>query len=174
MESRVFVDCDLTLVNTRIYPLLSRHIFSPQPHFMCSWQNVVTEVRPSASSFLKELSMHYKLSILTLGHSQFQKRVLAKHNLLQYVDGIWGPDNSSDLPQIDHFVLIDDMDPESLGIAYKMHWLGHSKNLDNPPLWQNVIDERLIRCQPFLGGHHDNEPLTTLTEQIHEKMRKAS
>lgn len=170
MISRVFVDCDQTLVNTSVHPIFSSHLFAPKPKFTYRWHVVTTEARPSAKVFLEELRRSYDVSILTLGHSHFQARVLKQLGLLSLVDSIYGPDNCDQVPKTDNFVLIDDMEPFSVGIAYKMRWLGHQKSNDVNN-WPLLLHRHIIQCHPFGGGLNEGQPLTRLLDAVHERMR---
>lgn len=132
---------------------------------------VTTEARPSARTFLEELNLTYDVAVLTLGNSHFQEKVLGKLGLLNLVDAIYGPDNCESVPKMDRFVLIDDMEPFSVGITYKLRWLGHHKagNLHNWPL---LLHRHIVQCHPFGGGLDDGQPLTNLLEAVHERMRQ--
>ena len=170
-NTRVFVDCDRTLVNTEIYPLFSRHIFDKKRRFFFRWNNVLTEPRPSSKAFLQELASKYEVSMLTLGHSKFQARVLKELGLRDYIGDIYGPDNCDSTPTCDNFVLVDDMEPHSLAIAYKLRWLGHQKGLENFQLWPTKLALHIVQCHPFTGGIDDIQPLTDLLPSIHERMK---
>jgi len=167
---RVFVDCDRTLVNTEIYPLPSRHIFDRRPKFFFRWNTVLTEARPSAKVFLQELGSKYEVAMLTLGHSKFQAKVLKELGLADLVGEIYGPDNCDMVPPTNGFVLVDDMEPHSLAIAYKMRWLGHQKGLENLHIWPDKLARHIVQCRPFMGGIEDSEPLTDLLPSVHERM----
>ncbi|CAN5470753.1 hypothetical protein BH11CYA1_BH11CYA1_20270 [soil metagenome] len=167
---RVFVDCDRTLVNTEIYPLLSKAVFDNRPKFFFRWNTVLTEARPSAKSFLQELGSKYEVAMLTLGHSKFQTKVLKELGLADLVGDIYGPDNCDLVPKTNGFVLVDDMEPHSLAIAYKMRWLGHQKGLENLRAWPEKLALHIVQCHPFMGGKEDSEPLTDLLPSVHERM----
>ena len=169
---RVFVDCDRTLVNTEIYPLLSKHMFDQRPKFFFRWNTVLTEARPSAKQFLQELGSKYEVAMLTLGHSKFQAKVLKELGLADLVGDIYGPDNCDNVPKTNGFVLVDDMEPHSLAIAYKMRWLGHQKGLENLEIWPEKLALHIVQCHPFTGGIEDSEPLTALLPSVHERMAK--
>lgn len=171
MSSRVFVDCDQTLVNTNVHSIFSSQIFSPKPKFTYRWHMVTTEARPSARAFLEELGRNYEVSVLTLGHSHFQAKVLKELGLLKLVDAIYGPDNCDAVPKPNNFVLIDDMEPFSVGISYKLRWLGHQKSAENINNWPLILHRHIVQCQPFGGGNDDGQPLTTLLDAVHERMR---
>lgn len=170
MTDRVFVDCDLTLVNTEIYPLFSRYLFDRRRRFFFHWSNVLSETRPSARAFLEDLGRKHEVAMLTLGHSQFQRRVLNELGIGHLVGDIFGPDNCDQVPETRSFVLIDDMDPYSLGVAYKMRWLGHQKSLANVKEWPAFLAQHIVQCRPFTGGTEDEEPLTDLLELVHTRM----
>jgi len=170
LTHRVFVDCDRTLVNTEIYPIWSRTLFDPRKKFFFQWNNVLTEARPSAKAFLEEIGRQYEVAMLTLGHSKFQFRVLKELGLEGLVGEIYGPDNCESVPATEGFVLVDDMEPHSLAIAYKLRWLGHQRGLENHALWPGLLDRHIIQCQPFMGGMADEEPLTALLPSVHTRM----
>jgi len=170
LTHRVFVDCDRTLVNTEIYPFLSRSLFDRRKKFFFQWNNILTEARPSSKAFLEEIGRKYEVAMLTLGHSKFQARVLQELGLSGMVGDIYGPDNCDQVPATDGFVLIDDMEPHSLAIAYKLRWLGRQRGLENHSLWPSLLDRHIIQCKPFVGGIADEEPLTLLLPYVHERM----
>ena len=171
MHFRVFVDCDRTLVNTDLAFLLSPSLFDRRPKFFLPGKVVMTEARPSAEAFLQALKEHkFDVSILTLGHSRFQSKVLKKLNLLQYVEGIYRPDNWQELKRPDGFVLIDDMSADSVGIAYKFRWLGRHRSLENLDAWDDMVRFHLIQCEPFTGGKKDLLPLTEHLNDVKERM----
>jgi hypothetical protein len=171
LTDRVFVDCDLTLVNTEIYPFFSRHLFSSRRRFFFHWSNVLSEARPSAKPFLEDVGRKHEVAMLTLGHSQFQRRVLKELGLGDLVGDIFGPDNCDLVPPTESFVLIDDMEPYSLAIAYKMRWLGHQKTLENIKQWPAFLTHHIIQCRPFTGGKEDSEPLTDFLPLVHARMQ---
>lgn len=170
MHNRVFVDCDRTLVNTDIAPLISNRLFDKRKKFVLGSRLILTEARPSAHDFLKALSEKYAVSILTLGHSKFQARVLDKLGLLHMIESIYGPDNWNQLTIPDGFVLVDDMSAESIGIAYKMQWLGRRRGLENIAHWDSIVNFHLIQCEPYMGGRIDEKPLTIHLDDLHERM----
>lgn len=167
---RVFVDCDRTLVNTDLKNLLSPALFDRRRKFVTQGKLVLTEARPSALDFLRALNKTYSVSILTLGHSRFQSKVLAALGMLELVESIYGPDNWQELTKPDGFVLIDDMSPDSIGIAYKMRWLGRQRSLENLESWDEMVNFHLIQCAPFMGGTRDTIPLTEHLQDVHERM----
>ena len=168
---RVFVDCDRTLVNTDLSSLISPRWFDKRPKFFTQGKLVLTEARPSAHAFLAALKSTYSVSILTLGHSKFQAKVLKEPGLLSYVESIYGPDNWQELTKPDGFVLIDDMSADSIGIAYKMRWLGRQRSLENLDAWDSMVNFHLIQCAPFMGGKTDQTPLTEHLDDVHERMK---
>jgi hypothetical protein len=170
LKELVFVDCDRTLVNTEVYPLLCRQLFFDRRKnkFFFQWRHVITEVRPSAREFLEELSKKYTVHVLSLGHSVFQTRVLTELGLINLVEKIWGPDNVHEISRPEQFVLIDDMAGESLGIAYKMTWLGRKRSLINLNDWSDVLSSHFIQCRPFTGGLQDEQALTDFLPVIDE------
>lgn len=171
MHYRVFVDCDRTLVNTDIKSVLSPALFDKRPKFFTQGKLVLTEARPSAADFMAALAKKYDVSILTLGHSRFQAKVLQKLGLLQYVQSIYGPDNFQDMDRPDGFVLIDDMAADSLGISYKFRWLGRQRSLTNLDSWDDMVNFHLIQCQPFMGGVGDDIPLTDYLDDVDQRMQ---
>lgn len=171
MHYRVFVDCDRTLVNTDIASVLSPALFDKRRKFVTQGKLVLTEARPSALSFMEVLASKYDVSILTLGHSKFQAKVLKELNLLQYVQSIFGPDNCQEMPRPDGFVLIDDMSADSLGIAYKFRWLGRQRCLTNLETWDDMVNFHLIQCRPFMGGVQDEIPLTEHLNDVESRMQ---
>ncbi|MBS1990611.1 MAG: hypothetical protein JSS83_08845 [Cyanobacteria bacterium SZAS LIN-3] len=170
MKEIVFVDCDRTLVNTDVYPVLCRQLFCDKRKnkFFFQWRHVRTEARPSASEFLQELGKKYDVQVLSLGHSVFQTRVLTELGLIGHVGKIWGPDNVHQIGRPDKFVLIDDMAGESLGIAYKMTWLGRKRSLVNLEDWGKILGHHFIQCRPFTGGTQDEQALTDFLPYIDE------
>jgi hypothetical protein len=161
LKELVFVDCDRTLVNTDVYPLVCRQLFfdKRKNKFFFQWRHVITEARPSAREFLEQLSKKYTVEVLSLGHSVFQTRVLTELGLVDLIEKIWGPDNCHEISRPDEFVLIDDMSGESIGIAYKMTWLGRKRNLIDITDWSKMLNHHFIQCQPFTGGPQDEQPL---------------
>jgi hypothetical protein len=168
LKELVFVDCDRTLVNTEVYPLVSRQLFFDRRKnkFFFQWRHVITEPRPSSREFLQELAKKYRVEVLSLGHSVFQTKVLTELGLIGLVEKIWGPDNCQDIPRPERFVLIDDMAGESLGIAYKMTWLGRRRNLVNLQDWGKILNSHFIQCRPFTGGTEDEQPLVDFLPTI--------
>lgn len=170
MHNRVFVDCDRTLVNTDIAPLVSKRLFDKRKKFVLGSRLILTEARPSAHDFLRALSERYSVSILTLGHSKFQTKVLTALGMMHMIESIYGPDNWNQLTKPDGFVLVDDMSAESIGIAYKMQWLGRRRGLENIMHWESIVNFHLIQCEPYMGGEHDEAPLTKHLDDVHERM----
>ena len=170
MKEIVFVDCDRTLVNTDVYPVLCRQLFvdKRKNKFFFQWRHVRTEARPSAREFLIELRKKYTVHVLSLGHSVFQTKVLTELGLIEHVEKIWGPDNVHEIPRPDQFVLIDDMAGESLGIAYKMTWLGRKRSLVNIEDWGKILGHHFIQCRPFTGGISDEQSLIDFLPIIDE------
>lgn len=168
MKELVFVDCDRTLVNTEVYPLLCHQLFFDRRKnkFFFQWRQIITEARPSARQFLEELSKKYRVEVLSLGHSEFQTRVLTELGLLDLVEKVWGPDNVHKISRPEQFVLIDDMAGESLGIAYKMTWLGRKRSLVNITDWSQILSRHFIQCHAFTGGIEDTQALTTFLPVI--------
>jgi hypothetical protein len=163
LKELVFVDCDRTLVNTEVYPLLCHQLFLDRrkSKFFYQWRHIITEARPSAQEFLEKLSEKYTVHVLSLGHSVFQTRVLTVLGLISHVEKVWGPDNVHQISRPDRFVLIDDMAGESIGIAYKMTWLGRKRSLINLADWSSqVLGHHFIQCRPFCGGLQDEQALT--------------
>ena len=173
MKEIVFVDCDLTLVKTDVYPLFSTNtLLEKRKHrFLHQWKFVATEARPTAAQFLEELNKKYKVHILSLGHSEFQTRVLTKLGLIDMVDKIWGPDNVQGLSRPDNFVLIDDMAGESLGIAYKMTWMGRKRNLISMEDFSLILADHFIQCRPYAGGLEEDAHLTDFLPVIDNLMQ---
>ncbi len=168
MKELVFVDCDRTLVNTEVYPLVCRQLFlDRRKHkFFFQWRHVITEARPSSREFLETLRKTYRVEVLSLGHSVFQTKVLTELGLIDLVEKIWGPDNVHEIPKPERFVLVDDMAGESLGIAYKMNWLGRKRSLVNLEDWTGLLSHHFIQCRPFTGGLQDENPLVDFLPAI--------
>lgn len=174
MKELVYVDCDRTLVNTDVYPVLCKQLFFDRRKikFFFQWRHIITEARPSAREFLSELRKNYRVEILSLGHSVFQTRVLTELGLIDLVDKIWGPDNCQQIPRPERFVLIDDMEAESIGIAYKMNWLGRKRSLVTIEDWTPTMVQHFIQCHPFNGGLEDQRPLTDFLPVIQDLLNQ--
>jgi NLI interacting factor-like phosphatase. len=169
---RVFVDCDRTLVNTDLKNVISPPLFDKRTKFITQGKLVLTEARPSAMQFMEALNQKYDVSILTLGHSKFQAKVLGALGMMHLIQSIYGPDNWQELTKPDGFVLIDDMSADSIGIAYKMRWLGRQRSLENLESWDTLVNFHLIQCVPFCGGKLDVGPLTEHLDIVHKRMEE--
>jgi hypothetical protein len=174
LKELVFVDCDLTLVKTDVYPMLCKQMFFDRRKnkFFYQWKFVATEARPTAHQFLEALGQKYKVHILSLGHSVFQTRVLTELGMIDMVDKIWGPDNVHELSRPENFVLIDDMSGESLGIGYKMTWLGRKRGLMSMDDFNLILDKHFIHCRPYECGPEHDEHLTDFLPTIDNLIEK--
>lgn len=117
----IFLDLDETLV-------LSHRIATYQPvkpeynpiQFDDRGTPWVTYLRPGALEFVKACAEIAPTFILTAGNSDFQKRVVALHNLDIHV---FGREDYAKLPTGDCAILVDDLHIETCGAQLKLEAL---------------------------------------------------
>lgn len=169
----VFVDLDLTLVNTRKMAWWGSKARPTEKQFWYDFRRFGTMARPGAIEFLRTLTAHYEVHILTYGNSRFQSRVLKEVGLLDCVPSVYGVDNWDTLTKPEHFVLIDDMPRNSLLIRYKMDWLGKNRFRMTESEYEAVLDKHHIQCVAF-DGTVEAESLVGLVPTIHRYLKPSS
>ncbi|MCA9801834.1 MAG: hypothetical protein KC777_07595 [Cyanobacteria bacterium HKST-UBA02] len=168
-QTVVFVDVDLTLVNTRLHRMFQLRAPDHGVPFWYRMRRCSTVARPSASSFLELLKQEYSVKCLTLGYSKFQSKVLSTLNLDTHIEHIYGPDNFQDLSIPRYWVLVDDMRPLDPMAEIKMNWLGKSRFDQSGQEWDELLNRHYIQCGAF-DGNSEPHSLEELLEIIQYKL----
>ncbi|MBZ0184908.1 MAG: hypothetical protein K8F91_01560 [Candidatus Obscuribacterales bacterium] len=168
-ETVIFVDIDLTLVNTRLHKMFQLSSPENSVAFWYRMQRCSTVARPSAVNFLQTIKQQYSVKCLTLGYSKFQSKVLTALSLDDHVGEIYGPDNFENLTVPRFWVLVDDMRPCDQMAEIKLNWLGHSRFANSNQEWEELLERHYIQCGAF-DGTSEPHSLDELIEVIQLKL----
>lgn len=137
LAPRVYVDIDETLVSTR-------------------WNVLDSEVvlRESAIPFLEELrAQGIELYALSFDDRQRQIQKLRTVGIQNFFIDVIGRDDDPGSPSCT-WVLVDNEDPEFVGLQHKIRQLGKEPT-------REVLELHFVQCADWLG-EEDEEPLTGL------------
>lgn len=187
---RIFVDADNTLLKTFVCApdwladKLGRvhHVtgIPPLEHNSPSGRKGdirASVARPSAHSFLLELSQLGRVEILTYSSTKHQVPVLETLGLRKLVQEVWGKDNIHQMPPTrrTRWVLVDDEWPDEPRTEKKFKWLGYAQQ-DSIAKWNHIVKTRFVKCVGWQGGILDSVPdpfaLTDLLPVIAKQLER--
>lgn len=158
----VFLDLDETLVKTRIVSP-NEKINPKDKTFKYDDDSYITTLRPHTIKFINSLKTKANVYIFTHGNQKFQQKVIELHNLPIHKDHLFGRERYNKVPQLDNFVLVDDLEFNTSGIQHKLNSLGSFPKYDTENFEYKPVNN-FINIKPFLGNPEDNELLKILPE----------
>lgn len=138
----IYVDLDDTLACVKNYKNVDDR--NKEGEFIYKGRKVKTALRPYAEQFLIALSEFAPTFIMTLGFTDFQKRVVQSLGIDVLVEDIFGPDRYQEVRKSKNAVLFDDLESLSGGIELKLDAAG-------------IDSDRHIQVQKWDGSYEDDE-----------------